>query len=88
MITCRVTSYADWVAISTAALGSAGISTWAGQALARWIALNFPLLHAISLDSPVFWIISFATAIGVCLSLTKARSLDGAGASKLGEAAP
>lgn len=85
---CRVTSYADWVALSTAALGSAGVSTWAGQALARWIALNVPLLHAISLDSPVFWIISFATAIGVCLSLTKARSLDGAGASRLGNPVP
>ena len=36
------------------------------------------------LDSSFFWMISITTLIGVLLSFTKARSYEGAGASKLG----
>lgn len=36
------------------------------------------------LQSPFFWMISIATIIGIILSYTKARSFEGAGASKIG----
>ena len=55
--------------------------------IAPWIEAHFPGLAQLSLTSKFFWVVVIATALGVCLSFTKARSLDGVGASKIGSAA-
>lgn len=43
-------------------------------------------LDRLSLDSGFFWIVVLATTFGLILSFTKARNLEGAGASRLGSA--
>lgn len=43
-------------------------------------------LDRLSLDSGFFWIVVLATTFGLTLSFTKARNLEGAGASRLGSA--
>src|SRR5690606_6519759 len=47
-------------------------------------ALHFPQSARFSLTSHFFWLVVFATAFGVGLSFTRARSYEGAGASKVG----
>ncbi|MDX1671348.1 MAG: DUF819 family protein [Balneolaceae bacterium] len=55
-----------------------------GDYLAPWIGNTFPELSKLSLDSAFFWIIVIATTGGLALSFTRARKLEGAGASKIG----
>lgn len=52
--------------------------------IAPWIGENAPYLSNLNLDSRFFWIIVIATTGGILLSFTKARELEGAGASKFG----
>ncbi|WP_420575348.1 DUF819 domain-containing protein [Ekhidna sp.] len=47
---------------------------------------QFPALEQYSLTSGFFWIVVIATALGVGLSFTKARQLEGVGASRIGRA--
>jgi uncharacterized membrane protein len=52
--------------------------------MAPFIGENFSQLSRLSLDSRFFWIIVIATTGGLVLSFTRARKLEGAGASKIG----
>ena len=52
--------------------------------LAPFFGNNFPRLKEFSLDSGFFWLIVITTTVGVGLSFTKARQLEGVGASKMG----
>lgn len=47
---------------------------------------QFPKLQQYSLTSGFFWIVVIATTLGVALSFTKARKLEGVGASRMGRA--
>lgn len=47
---------------------------------------QFPTLKQYNLTSGFFWIVIIATTLGVGLSFTKVRSLEGAGASRMGRA--
>ncbi|MEK7255599.1 MAG: DUF819 family protein, partial [Bacteroidota bacterium] len=69
--------------------------TFGSVALAHWLATNFiDLLKAnqatlveYRLDAlirPFFWIVLFATLIGIVLSFTPAKTLEGVGASRFG----
>jgi uncharacterized membrane protein len=64
-------------------------ATAVGHAFANWVSPlikeNYPILHEYySLGSPFFWLIVVSTMIGVFLSFTKARNLEGGGASAVG----
>ncbi|WP_215225746.1 DUF819 family protein [Echinicola shivajiensis] len=61
-----------------------GISHWIADYIAPWIGSNYPQLQKYSLDSTFFWIVVIATTGGLILSFTKARNLEGVGASRLG----
>jgi uncharacterized membrane protein len=52
--------------------------------LAPWFETNHPEWNQYSLNSAFFWIVVIATALGLVLSFTKARHLEGVGASRLG----
>ena len=54
--------------------------------LAPWIENNAPVLDRFSLASPFFWLVVLATTGGLLLSFTRARRLEGAGASAVGSA--
>lgn len=82
----RVPGMADFMLIFAIALGITGFSHFLATPLVDWVR-SLPLewrLQDYSLDSRFFWIVVFATTFGVLLSFTRARRLEGAGASTIG----
>lgn len=84
----RMPSLTDVMVILAVGLGVTGLSHALTGPTVGWIA-GLPQewrLQDYSLTSSFFWIVVFATTFGMLLSFTKARSLEGAGASTLGSA--
>lgn len=84
----RMPSLTDLMVILAVGLGVTGLSHALTGPTVAWIA-SLPQewrLQDYSLTSNFFWIVVFATTFGLLLSFTKARSLEGAGASKIGSA--
>lgn len=82
----RVASMADLMLIFALAIGATGLSHLLADLLVPWIQ-SLPAewrLQDYSLDSRFFWIVVIATTLGVLLSFTRARRLEGAGASSVG----
>jgi uncharacterized membrane protein len=82
----RIPSLNDLMIICAVGLGAMGISHLLADAIAPWISINAPALSKYSLTSSFFWLVVIATTVGVGLSFTRARELEGAGASKVGSA--
>ncbi|MEM0925511.1 MAG: DUF819 family protein [Planctomycetota bacterium] len=82
--TARVGTSADWMVLMATAFGAVAIAHAGGDFLGPWFAENVPQSSRLSLNSSFFWLIVLATTIGVGLSFTPARKLEGVGASKLG----
>lgn len=82
--TARIPSSTDLFVVLAFAFGVTGVSHFAADILGPWITENRPDLIKFSLDSQFFWLIVLATTGGVILSFTRARNLEGAGASKVG----
>ncbi|WP_421896783.1 DUF819 domain-containing protein [Marinoscillum sp.] len=61
-----------------------GIAHYLSDWIAPAIGEHFPSLDKYSLTSGFFWIVVIATTLGVILSFTKVKELEGAGASKIG----
>lgn len=80
----RIPSLNDFVMIMSIAFGATAVGHVVADFLGPYIANNFPGLARYSLTSKFFWLVVTATTIGVFLSFTKAKRLEGAGASKLG----
>jgi len=80
----KVTSFNDLIFILALAFGATGLAHWMSDGIAPYIAENYPVLSKFSLTSGFFWLVVIATTIGIALSFTKARNLEGAGASKVG----
>ncbi len=74
----------DMMFILAVAFGVTGIAHWGADTIAPYIGENLPALVDFSLDKKFFWLIVIATTIGVLLSFTPARKLEGVGASKFG----
>ncbi|MEZ5464924.1 MAG: DUF819 family protein [Lysobacteraceae bacterium] len=83
----RIPSLTDIMVILSIGLGAMGLSHAFGKPLAAWIGEVAPHLSRYSLTSGFFWVVVFATTIGLLLSFSRARKLEGAGASKVGSAA-
>jgi len=82
--TSRIPTFPEVMQILGLAFGAVAISHIAGDALAPWFAENAPYTANFSLTSDFFWIVIVATTVGLMLSFTKARNLEGAGASRWG----
>lgn len=82
----KIPNLTDIMIILGVGFGATSLSHLAGKPLAAFIGENFPSLDKLSLSSSFFWLVVFATTIGLILSFTRARNLEGAGASKLGSA--
>jgi len=80
----RLPTFVDMMVIAGIAFGVTGFSHFAADTIGPWIQDVAPELSKFSLTSGFFWLIVTATTIGVILSFTRARSLEGAGASRLG----
>jgi uncharacterized membrane protein len=74
----------DVVFIIAIGFGVTGISHGLGGWIAVWIEQHAPALARLSLTSPFFWLVCIATAIGIGLSFTPVKRLEGAGASRIG----
>lgn len=79
----RIATLPDLMVIAGVAFGAMGLSHLLGTPLAAAFKGNL-WAERMSLASDFFWIVVIATTIGVLLSLTPARKLEGAGASKVG----
>ncbi len=82
----RFLTLPDLMFIIAVGFGATGVAHAAGGWLAEWIAVNAPALARLSLTSSFFWLVVIATTIGVILSFTPVRKLEGAGASRVGSA--
>ncbi|KPQ20009.1 MAG: putative integral membrane protein [Algoriphagus marincola HL-49] len=80
----RIPTLSDSMVILGIAFGITGVSHLLADNLAPYIGENYPQLKDYSLDSTFFWIVVVATTAGLALSFTRARNLEGAGASRYG----
>lgn len=80
----RIPSLADLMKILAIGFGITGISHFLADIIAPYFQSNYPELAKFSLTSSFFWIVLLATTGGFVASFTKAKDLEGAGASKFG----
>jgi uncharacterized membrane protein len=80
----KIPTLSDTMIILGVGFGVTGLATFMADILAPYIDVNYPELEQYSLNSSFFWIVVIATTIGLALSFTRVRNLEGAGASRLG----
>ncbi len=80
----KIPSLGDTMLILGVGFGVTGLSHLCADFLAPWFETNYPQLNQYSLNSVFFWIVVIATTLGLLLSFTKVRKLEGAGASRMG----
>lgn len=84
----RNPSLTDLMVILAIGLGATGLSHLLAEPLVAWME-RLPAswnLEDYSLTSGFFWMVVIATTVGLALSFTRARQMEGAGASKVGSA--
>jgi len=79
----RIPSLADLMFMLGLAFGATGLSHALAAPLAKAFA-GVEWAERLSLASEFFWVVVLATTFGLLLSFTRARQLEGAGASRLG----
>ncbi|MHB1177843.1 MAG: DUF819 family protein [Daejeonella sp.] len=84
LATMRIPSMPDIAMILAVAFGITGIAHFGADLIAPWITTNAAYLSKLSLTSGFFWIVIIATTLGMFLSFTKVRTLEAAGASRIG----
>ena len=80
----RIPTLRDLILIVGVGFGATGSSRHAADWLTPFFQQNFPEAAQFSVHSSFFWLIVVATILGVGLSFTPARKLQGAGAMKIG----
>ncbi|GAB3728328.1 DUF819 family protein [Luteimonas pelagia] len=84
----RIPTLADLMVVLAVGLGLTGLAHLIADPVVAWIS-GLPAswrLQDYSLDSRFFWIVLLATTFGLALSFTRARRLEGVGASRVGSA--
>ena len=83
----RIPTTTDAFVMLGVAFGGVALSHWGADLVTPFMGRFRETLEAIRLNSLMsgfFWLIVFATTIGLVLSFTKARNLEGVGASRWG----
>jgi uncharacterized membrane protein len=80
----RIPSLRDLIVIVAIGFGATGLSHFAADWLTPFFRETFPDAAQFSVHSSFFWLIVAATVLGVALSFTPVRKLQGVGASKVG----
>jgi uncharacterized membrane protein len=85
----RNPSLQDYIVLTCLAFTGVGIAHLLGFHFADFLQSNFEMIRnkekaLSSLGSDFLWMVVFATAVGIALSFTKAKTYEGAGASKIG----
>ena len=79
----RSTTFNDLIKIATIALGGLGLAHLLGGILSK-CDQYIPYFEGTVFTSHFFWVVVISTTVGLAFSFTKLRSLEGAGASKIG----
>lgn len=80
----RIPSLADLMKILGIGFGATAFSHWFAESFTGMVATNYPSLNDSILGSGFFWIVVISTTVGLALSTTRLRKLEGAGASRMG----
>ncbi|MES2858786.1 MAG: DUF819 family protein [Pseudomonadota bacterium] len=80
----RVATLPDLMMIVGVAFGAVGLCHAIAGPASAWFAQNVAWARQVSLHEPFVWVVVLSTFIGMGLSFTRVRTLDGAGASKIG----
>lgn len=83
----RIPSTTDMFVLLAVGFGAVALSHWGADVIVPWLKAHEETLKAIYLESIIssfFWIVLIATTLGLLLSFTRARELEGVGASRLG----
>ena len=80
----KIPNTADTMWVLSIGFGITAVAHFGADLIAPWIFQNAPLLAKFSLTSKFFWLIVISTTLAVFLSFTKARELEGVGASRIG----
>ncbi len=81
--TTKAAETKDYIIMLGIAFGVTGVAHLLSGVIADYINTHAPQLDKFSLTSGFFWLILLATLMGVGLSFTKAKALEGVGASRL-----
>lgn len=82
--TAKIPSTTDLMNILMVGFIATALAHFLSDLIAPFLSYNFPELEKYSLTSGFFWLVVLATTFGVLLSFTRAKRLEGAGASKIG----
>jgi uncharacterized membrane protein len=80
----KIPNLAEVMTVLAVGFGATGLAHFGADIIAPWIGEVAPQLDKFSLTSSFFWLVVIATTIGLSLSFTKARKLEGVGASRIG----
>ena len=80
----RIPNLTDVMKVMAIGFGVTALAHLGADIIAPWISNNVPGLAKFSLTSKFFWLIVLSTTFALCLSFTKARELEGVGASRYG----
>ena len=80
----KIPNTSDTMRVLSIGFGITAVAHFGADLIAPWIFQNAPLLAKFSLTSKFFWLIVISTTLAVFLSFTKARELEGVGASRIG----
>ena len=80
----KIPSTTDTVKVLSVGFGITAFAHFGADLIAPAIMQNAPSLSKFSLTSRFFWLIVLSTTLAVVLSFTKARELEGVGASRIG----
>ncbi len=80
----KIPTLTDTISVLAVGFVATAIGHAAANFIAPFLETNFPVLATYSLTSAFFWIVIVATVVGLVLSFTKAKQLEGVGASRLG----
>jgi uncharacterized membrane protein len=83
----RIAKTDDFIKILALGFGATGLAHWMTSFIVPFIKEHAPHLERYSLTANFFWVTVLATTFGLILSFTRAKKLEGAGASKIGSVA-
>lgn len=83
----RIPTTKDLILLLAIAFGGTGLSHWIADGMAPLMKNYHAVLQPLGLnwlEDPFIWLILVSTTVGLLLSLTRARQMEGAGASRIG----
>ena len=80
----KIPNTSDTIKVLSVGFGITAFAHYGADLIAPAILQNAPSLSKFSLTSRFFWLIVLSTTLAVALSFTKARELEGVGASRIG----